>query len=75
MVVDDVDEVQADLRLMDIFTGDASQQMKIAVDTQVLSGLVGAGSADNIGSTAGRISNDIVGTSTGGSRLVESSNI
>ncbi len=65
-IVDDVDEVQADLRLMDIFTSDASQQMKIAVDTQVLAGLVGAGSADNIGTTAGRISNNInLGASTG----------
>tara|TARA_B100001093_G_scaffold165051_1_gene157507 strand:- start:4535 stop:5500 length:966 start_codon:yes stop_codon:yes gene_type:complete len=65
-IVDDVDEVQADLRLMDIFTNDASQQMKIAIDTQVLAGLAGAGSADNIGTTAGKISNNInLGASTG----------
>jgi len=78
VVVDDVDEVQADLRLMDIFTSDASQQMKIAVDTQVLAGLVGAGSADNIGTTAGKISNNInLGASTGSKscRKVTSSDV
>jgi len=72
VVVDDVDEVQADLRLMDIFTNDASQQMKIAVDTQVLAGLVGQASADNRGATAGKISNDIdLGVSTGGSKTAK----
>ena len=59
VVVDDVDEVQADLRLMDIFTGDASQQMKIAVDTQVLTGVKGEAHASNKGATAGRLSQNI----------------
>jgi len=34
--VDDVDEVQADVKLMDIFSNDASEQMKIAIDNDVL---------------------------------------
>lgn len=68
-VVDDVDDVQSDLKLMDIFTNDASQQMKIAIDTDVLSGLVGAPAAANEGATAGAISGDInLGVSTGGSK-------
>jgi len=59
VVVDDVDDVQSDLKLMDIFTNDASQQMKIAVDTDVLSALVNASAAANKGTAAGAISGDI----------------
>ncbi len=58
VVVDDVDDVQSDLKLMDIFTNDASQQMKIAIDTDVLSGLVAGAAAKNKGATAGQISGD-----------------
>ena len=54
-VVDDVDDVQSDLKLMDIFTNDASQQMKIAIDTDVLSALVGASATANEGATAGAL--------------------
>jgi hypothetical protein len=68
-VVDDVDDVQSDLKLMDIFTNDASQQMKIAIDTDVLSGLVGASASANEGATAGAISGDLdLGVSTGASK-------
>lgn len=59
VVVDDVDDVQSDLKLMDIFTNDASQQMKIAIDTDVLSGLVAGAATKNKGATAGQISGDI----------------
>lgn len=55
VVADDVDKIQSDLRLMDIFSNDASQQMKIAVDTDVLAGLVNTADAANKGRTAGRI--------------------
>lgn len=79
VVVDDVDDVQSDLKLMDIFTNDASQQMKIAVDTDVLSALVGASATANEGATAGAISGDInLGVSTGGSkaaRKITSTNV
>ena len=79
VVVDDVDDVQSDLKLMDIFTNDAAQQMKIAVDTDVLGALVGASASANEGATAGAISGDInLGVSVGGSkaaRKVTSSNV
>jgi len=79
VVVDDVDDVQSDLKLMDIFTNDASQQMKIAVDTDVLSALVGASVSANEGATAGAISGDInLGVSTGNSkaaRKITSTNV
>lgn len=59
LVVDDVDDIQSDLKLMDIFTNDASQQMKITVDTQVLAGLVGAAASTNRGNAAGVVSGDL----------------
>lgn len=55
VVLDDIDEVQADVKLMDLFSGDAAEQMKIAVDTDVLAGVVGAAAAANRGATAGAI--------------------
>lgn len=79
VVVDDVDDIQSDLKLMDIFTNDASQQMKIAVDTDVLGALVGASASANEGAAAGAISGDLnLGVSTGGSkaaRKVTSTNV
>lgn len=69
VVVDDVDDVQADLKLMDIFTNDAAQQMKIAVDTDVLAGVKNAAAAANRGAAAGALSADINlgdGDATGG---------
>lgn len=52
-VVDDVMEVQADIALMDMWSRDASEQMKIAIDTGVLAYLPANISADNVGATAG----------------------
>ena len=69
VVVDDVDEVQADLKLMDIFTNDAAQQMKISVDTDVLAGVKNASAAANQGAAAGVLSQNINlgdGNATGG---------
>lgn len=69
VVVDDVDEVQADLKLMDIFTNDAAQQMKISVDTDVLAGVKNAAAAANQGASAGVLSANINlgdGNATGG---------
>lgn len=66
VVVDDVDDVQSDLKLMDIFTNDASQQMKIAIDSDVLGGLVGQAAAANRGTTAGALTGNLnFGSSTG----------
>jgi hypothetical protein len=59
VVVDDVDAAQADVKLMDMFTSDAAQQMKIGIDTVVLSTVAGASptsAAANQGATAGAIS-------------------
>lgn len=53
VVVDDVDEVQADVKLMDIFTNDAAEQMKIAIDADVLGNVYADIAAANKGTTAG----------------------
>jgi hypothetical protein len=65
--VNDVDAYQSDLKLMAKFSEDASEQMKISVDRNVLgyAGVGFAGTSDanisstNIGTTAGAISGNI----------------
>lgn len=60
-VLDDVMEVQADADLLSLWADDASEQMKIAVDTDALAYSVwNTGTvAANKGNTAGRLSGDI----------------
>lgn len=60
-VEDDVDRIQSDVNLMDAWTRDASEKMKIKIDSKVLSSsaLLTGISALNQGSTAGRISGNI----------------
>jgi hypothetical protein len=59
-IIDDVWEVQSDIDQMDLWAEDASEQMKIVIDTQMLLlEILGAANATNIGATAGRISQDI----------------
>jgi hypothetical protein len=60
VIVDDVDATQADVKLMDMFTNDAAQQMKIAIDGLVLTQLATGGAsttplaaAANQGNSAG----------------------
>jgi hypothetical protein len=54
--VNNVLELQAKPKLMDVFTNDAAQQMKIAIDSDVLAGTFNQGAATNQGATAGKIS-------------------
>jgi len=55
-VLDDVMEIQADLNQMAMWADDASQQMKIVIDTAVLATLDAGIVAANKGIAAGRIS-------------------
>ena len=55
-ILDDVMEVQADINLLGIWSDDASQQMKIKIDTDVLLGILGQADAANRGAAAGKIS-------------------
>jgi hypothetical protein len=58
-IEDDVDKVQADIQLMDTWSKDASERMKIKIDQRVLTDILPGISALNKGSTAGRISGNI----------------
>lgn len=75
VIVDDVDAVQADVKLMDIFTNDAGEQMKIAIDNDVLNNVAADAAADNQGATAGAISGDIDLGTTGASIALDKNNI
>lgn len=61
LALDDVMEVQADMDLMSMWAEDASEQMKIAVDTDVLAYLGTTSDIDaaNRGNTAGKISANV----------------
>lgn len=58
-VLDDVMELQSDLNLLAMWADDASEQLKIVIDTQVLGTVVGAMAAANQGTTAGVHSQNI----------------
>lgn len=51
--LDDVMEIQSDLDHFSMWADDASEQMKIEIDTDVLAGISAGVSADNQGATAG----------------------
>jgi hypothetical protein len=52
-VEDDIDKIQADVNMMDAWSKDASEKMKIKIDQRVLVDLLPDVSADNKGATAG----------------------
>ena len=58
-ILDDVMEIQADLDLLSMWADDASEQMKITVDTDVLAGILNQCAAQNRGTTAGKITSSI----------------
>lgn len=59
LILDDVFEIQSDLNLMSMWSDDAAQQLKIAVDKDVLQGLVSGAAAQNRGTAAGVITGNI----------------
>lgn len=52
--VNDVLAIQSQPRLMDMFTDDASNQMKLTIDRAVLLGIFDQGAAENKGAAAGK---------------------
>lgn len=58
-ILDDVMEIQADLNQLGMWADDASEQMKITIDTDVLASMLDQADADNRGATAGRISGNL----------------
>ena len=75
VVLDDVDAVQTDVKLMDMFTNDATEQMKIAIDALILDGVKGSAAAANKGATAGVISGNVNLGTDGAPRAVTKANI
>lgn len=57
--IDDIDAVQSDLDLMNKFAADAGERLKITIDTDCFDYISTLAHADNIGATAGVISNNI----------------
>lgn len=57
--IDDVSAHQQDVKVMDAWATDASEQMKIAIDTDVLGAVYASADAANKGANAGRISGGI----------------
>ena len=56
LVADDVDKFQSDYNYIDDWTRDASEQLKITIDSQVLGTIYADADASNSGNTAGAIS-------------------
>jgi hypothetical protein len=59
LILDDVMEIQSDLNILSMWSDDAAQQLKISVDSDVLSGIVGQMAAANQGTSAGVITGNI----------------
>jgi len=58
-IVDDVMEVQADINLMSMWSDDASEKMKINIDTEVLLNMSANVHASNQGTTGGALSGNL----------------
>lgn len=74
-IEDDVDKVQSDIDLMNAWSKDASERMKIAIDPKVLTGIIPDIAAANQGATAGRISGSINLGATGSPVQVTKANV
>jgi len=74
-VCDDIDKHQTDIALMDSWSRDASQQMKISVDTDFLADVYSDAHASNKGTSAGAISGDIDLGTTGDILALTKANI
>lgn len=74
-IIDDIVERQQDIDQMNMWATDASEQMKIKLDSRVLAAMVPEVSATNQGATAGRISGDIDLGATGSPLSLTRANI
>jgi hypothetical protein len=74
-IEDDVDKVQSDINMMDTWSKDASEKMKIKIDQRVLTDILPDISALNKGANAGRISGDIDLGTTGTPIAVDKANV
>jgi hypothetical protein len=74
-IEDDVDKVQSDVNLMDTWSKDASERMKIKIDQRVLTDILPDISALNKGANAGRITGNIDLGTTGTPVAITKTNV
>ena len=74
-ICDDIDAHQSDIKLMDDWSRDASNQMKITVDTEALANIYADADASNSGNSAGKISGNIELGTTGTPRVLTQANV
>ena len=73
--LDDVDKVQFDIDAMDAWSDDASEQLKISIDSDVLNNIYSSVSSSNAGITAGAISSSFNLGTTAASIALDKTNI
>jgi hypothetical protein len=69
--VDDIDAVQMDVDLMNMYATDAAERLKIRVDIDVLTAMAAGAHANNTGNTAGLISGNIALGAAGAANNIE----
>ena len=74
-IEDDVDKVQSDINMMDTWSKDASERMKIKIDQRVLTDILPGISALNKGASAGRITGNIDLGTTGSPVAITKTNV
>jgi len=74
-IEDDVDKVQSDINMMDTWSKDASERMKIKIDQRVLTDILPSISALNKGASAGRITGNIDLGTTGSPVAITKTNV
>lgn len=74
-ISDDVTKHQADYDYVSDWTRDASEQLKITIDTQILGTIYADAHADNAGTTAGKISGSVDLGATGSPIVVTKANV
>ena len=74
-IEDDVDKVQSDINLMDTWSKDASERMKIKIDQRVLTDILPGVAAINKGANAGRISGNFNLGTTGSPVAITKSDV
>jgi hypothetical protein len=74
-IEDDVDKVQTDVNMMDTWSKDASERMKIKIDQRVLTDILPSISSLNKGATAGRITGNIDLGTTGSPVAITKTNV
>jgi hypothetical protein len=74
-VLDNIDKYQSDINLMDAWAADGGEQMKIAIDTDLLGVIYTQAAALNVGLTAGRKSASFNLGATGSPYAVTAANI